>query len=113
LRDVGGAAGKMNIRPLSAEELKRLSEYLWQFTDYNNFGHAVLKSAGAGSSTLEHTLHIASLVRDGMSATCDRIDVIAWKHNVDPTTGVLTHSVQQQFSFGAHESAGVAELCAN
>lgn len=112
LRANTGAAGKLNIRPLTADELKRMSEYLWQFTSYNNFGHAVLKSAGSSAPTAEHTLHIASLVRSGMSATCDRIDVLAWRHSVDPTSGVLTLTVQLQWSFGAREAAGVAQLCA-
>jgi hypothetical protein len=111
LRSAKGAAGKLNIRPLTADELKRMSEYLWQFTTYNNFGHAVLKSAGSNAASLDHTLHIGSLVRGGSSATCDRIDVIAWRHSVDATTGTLTLTVQEQFSFGARESSGVAQLC--
>jgi hypothetical protein len=111
LRTGKGAAGTLNIRPLTVDELKRMSEYLWQFTTYNNFGHAVLKSAGLDGPSLEHTLHIASLVRGGFSSGCDRIDVIAWRHSVDATTGALTLSVQQQFSFGARESSGVAQLC--
>jgi hypothetical protein len=117
LRSPGGAAGQINLRPLSAEALQRLSEYLWQFTAYNNFGHVVLKSAAASTAAssplLEHTLYIASLVRSGMSPHCDRIDVIAWRHTVEASTGALTLSIQQQFSFGAREDASVAQLCAS
>lgn len=110
LRTNDGAAGQLNVRPLNADELERFSEYVFRFTRYNNFGHSVLQSAG-NTSALEHTLHIASLVRDGLSTDCDRIDVIAWRHRVDPTTGAITLDTQTLWSFGARESAGVAQLC--
>lgn len=112
LRASEGAAGQLNLRPLTAAELRTLSEYLWQFTSYNNFGHAVLESSGATSaSALTHTLYIGSLVRNGISSTCDRIDILAWRHTLDATTGVLTLDVETQFSFGAREANGIVELC--
>jgi hypothetical protein len=110
LRASGGSAGHLNVRPLDATELKRVSEYLWQFTAYNNFGYAVLDSASTNAN--EHTLYIGKLVREGVSASCDRIDVIAWRHNVDPSTGSASLNVQSLWSFGAHESSGIAQLCA-
>jgi hypothetical protein len=111
LRSPTGEAGQLNVRPLTSDELRRFSEYFWQFTTYNNFGHVVLKSSGSSTGSLEHTLHIASLVRGGVSASCDRVDVVAWRHRVNGTTGALTLDVQPLWSFGAHESAGIAELC--
>ncbi|HVF17559.1 MAG TPA: hypothetical protein VNA21_11630, partial [Steroidobacteraceae bacterium] len=39
LRAASGEAGQLNVRPLTGDELRRLSEYFWQFTSYNNFGH--------------------------------------------------------------------------
>jgi hypothetical protein len=113
LRSTAGAAGQLNIRPLSADELRRMSEYVWQFTRYNNFGNVVLKSSGSNGAALEHTLHIATLVRGGLSASCDRIDVVAWRHQVDSATGAITLSAQTLWSFGARESAGVAQICAS
>ena len=112
LRTAAGPAGQLNHRPLSASELRTLSEYLWQFTGYNNFGHVVLKSAGdASANGFSHTLHIASLTRGGMSSSCDRIDVIAWRHDLVAATGALERSAATLWSFGARENAGVAELC--
>lgn len=111
LRAGAGPAGHLNVRPIDADELERLAEYLWQFTGYNNFGHTVLKSAATNGAPLEHTLYIASLVRDGLSSGCDRIDVIAWRHRVDPTSGVATSSVDTLWSFGAREAGGIAQLC--
>jgi hypothetical protein len=112
LRLEEGAAGLLNMRPLTAEELRTLSEYLWSFTAYNNFGYAVLKSGGAPTAEgLTHTLYIAALQRNGLSATCDRINVLSWRHALNTSTGQLTLDVEPAFSFGARESGGVAETC--
>jgi hypothetical protein len=112
LRTAAGPAGQLNRRPLNMNELQTLSEYLWQFTTYNNFGHVVLKSAGeAAANGFRHTLHIASLTRGGGSSSCDRIDVIAWRHDLSAATGALERSATTLWSFGARENAGVAELC--
>jgi hypothetical protein len=112
LRDTDGPAGQLNRRPLTSAELRDLSEYLWQFTPYNNVGYVVLKSSGSSSAaTLTHTLHMGSLVREGMSSTCDRVDVMAWRHTLNTTTGEIELDVETLWSFGAHESAGVVSLC--
>jgi hypothetical protein len=112
LRMEKGEAGQFNARPITSIELKNLSEYLWQFTQYNNFGHAVLKSeAGSTSSEISHTLYIANLTHAGISASCDRIDVIAWSHRMDTNTGDLQLEIQNLWSFGARQTSGVTELC--
>lgn len=113
LRTAIGAAGQINQRPLTAADLRTLSEYLWQFTAYNNFGHVVLKSSGATTGTvLTHTLIMGKLVRDGLSASCDRVDVIAWRHSADARSGELQLAIETLWSFGAREIGGVAQLCA-
>ena len=112
LRDTAGPAGLLNRRPLTAAELRDLTEYLWQFTQYNNVGYAVLKSSGLTSGTeLTHTLHICSLVRGALSRSCDRVDVIVWRHTLNTTTGEMELDMQTLWSFGAHEAAGVVSLC--
>jgi hypothetical protein len=112
LRASAGPAGKLNRRPLTATELRDLSEYLWQFTKYNNLGYAVLESGGSSTSTtLSHTLHIGVLARGGISSSCDRVDVIAWRHTLDTTTGTLQLGVTTLWSFGAREQSGAVSLC--
>ena len=112
LRASAGPAGTLNRRPLTAVELRDLSEYLWQFTTYNNVGYAVLESGGSSTATaLSHTLHLGVLARGGISSSCDRVNVIAWRHTMDTTTGVLQLGVTTLWSFGARESAGVVSLC--
>jgi len=113
LRLSRGPAGQLNQRPISAPELRNLTEYLWQFTTFNNYGNAVLKSSGASAdSGLSHTLIIGTLVRNGLSASCDRIDVIGWRHTIDGA-GQLQLDIQTLWSFGARESIGVPALCSS
>jgi hypothetical protein len=72
----------------------------------------VLKSSGSSSATgLTHTLHMGSLVRNGVSNSCDRVDVMAWRHTLDLASGEMELEVQTLWSFGAHEAAGVVSLC--
>jgi hypothetical protein len=112
LRADGGAAGTLNHRPISAAELQHLSEYLWQFTSYNNYGSAVLKSSGTSIvAGFEHTLVIASLQPASAPSTCDRIDVLGWTHAVDGQTGAVTRAKQTLWEFGARRAAGIVELC--
>jgi hypothetical protein len=105
-------AGQFNQRPLTADELQQLAEYLWQFTAYNNYGNSVLKSSGAiTGSGMQHTLIIASLIAATDGNTCDRIQVIGWIHNVDLHTGALHLSAQSLWEFGARRNAGIVETC--
>jgi hypothetical protein len=112
LRVNAGAAGRLNKRPMTGDDLRIMAEYLWQFTTFNNFGNVVLKSSGeASASAITHTLIIAKLVRSGISASCDRVDVLAWRHSADTTTGQVQLDAQTLWSFGTRESSGVAQLC--
>ena len=112
LQATSGEAGIFNVRPLSADQLKTLSEYLWQFTTYNNFGNVVLSSTGASdASGLTRTLNIATLTRAESSDACDSIEVFDWQHRVDTSTGDLTLSITPQYSFYAQESNGVISIC--
>jgi hypothetical protein len=112
LSSAGSVAGQFNQRPLNATELQQLSEYLWQFTSYNNYGNAVLKSSGTvASSSVQHTLIIASLTAATSSGGCDRIRLIGWTHAVDSQTGALSLNAQSLWDFGARRTAGVVEIC--
>jgi hypothetical protein len=109
---VTSVAGQFNQRPLTAGEMLQLSEYLWQFTSYNNYGNAVLKSSGAvTSSSVQHTLIIASLTSAASSGACDHIHVAAWTHSANAQTGALTLSLQPLWDFGARRNAGLVEMC--
>ncbi|MET0988943.1 MAG: hypothetical protein ABW034_26445, partial [Steroidobacteraceae bacterium] len=112
LRQQAGNAGVLKSTPIDAESLQLLSEYLWQFTAYNNYGHAVLSSTGDSlSNSLRRTLLIANLEAAGTSSTCDLIVVEAWRHDAATVSGELTRSVEELWSFGAREASGAVELC--
>ena len=112
LRSSASAAGTLKSTPITAQALQDFSEYVWQFTSYNNFGHVVLSSSGTSTATaLTHTLLIANLERHAISSTCDRITVEAWRHMTVIATGELTRSVEELWSFGAREMNGTVERC--
>lgn len=112
--DIGaddGSAGVLNQRPVTAPALATLSEYLWQFTLYNNFGHAVLASRSqATGGAIGHEIVIASLER-GAAGACDFITVNAWTHRADTSSGELELVTTPLWSFAARENAGFTELC--
>jgi hypothetical protein len=112
LQAIEGAAGRFNRRPFSASDLRELSEYLWLFSTFNNFGNAVLKSSGSTGSAMSHTLHIATLTRAPGTGGCDRIDVIEWSHAANAQDGELQRSRRTLWSFGAREVGAAVEICA-
>jgi hypothetical protein len=110
LADAQGPAGLLNLRPIDGTALRNLSEYLWQFSSYNNADHAVLVSRGASSgSGLEHELVQAELVRSG-GGGCDRITVAAWRHRLD-ASGALMREWLPLWEFGARKNTGGVETC--
>jgi len=107
-----GPAGTLNQRPISAAELGQLSEYLWRFTSWNNYGNAVLASEPDPVATgMTHSLVVAALVANGAAPGCDRIEVSAWQHAVDTTSGALTRTLTPLWSFNAQQSGNAAVSC--
>jgi hypothetical protein len=112
LRADDGAAGKMNLRPLTATELESLAEYLWQFTTFNNSDYAVESSATATSGgSLVQTIRMGQLVR-ATAGGCDTVQIRDWSHTMDAATGVLTRALANVRTFRATNIAGTVELCA-
>ena len=108
-----GPAGVLNAQPRSAAGMRDLSEYLWRFTGWNNYGSAVLASvAESGAAGIGHTLVIATLSRDGVSSGCDRIDVLGWRHDLDSASGALQRHLSLLWSFSARQSGSLALDCA-
>jgi hypothetical protein len=120
-----GAAGTLGKRPATASALREVSEYLWQFTRFNNADHIVQRSAsGAGAggggatpsanlsaSTMEHTIDMAQLTRAANAAGCDRITLLRWTHTVEVETGMMARSLASLRSFGTRREAGQVTGC--
>ncbi len=113
LRADVGAAGSMNQRPLTATELEKLAEYLWQFTLFNNSDYAVQSSSTAASgSLLVQTIRMGQLVR-GVSGACDTVQLMDWTHSMNSTDGTLTRALTQVRSFRVSSDESGAKSCGN
>ena len=111
LRTEAGAAGNMNQRPLTAAELERLAEYLWQFTPFNNSDYVVQSSSATQSgASVVHTIRMGKLVRGAVGA-CDTVEISDWTHTMNPTDGTLTRALTPVRSFKARSSNGGVEFC--
>jgi hypothetical protein len=112
LRADSGSAGSMNQRPLTADELKALAQYLWQFTTYNNSDYAVVSSTGSSSgSSISETIRVGQLVR-GTAGGCDTVQLTDWTHTMSSTDGTLTRAVTDVRSFKVKSGASGAQSCA-
>jgi len=113
LRSDSGAAGAMNQRPLTAVELEKLSEYLWQFTMFNNSDYVVESSSTAtNGGQLVHTIRMGQLVR-GTAGTCDTVQVSDWSHTMNSTDGSLTRTLSAVRSYKVKGNGSGAESCAD
>lgn len=112
LRNDAGSAGSMNQRPLTAAELEKLAEYLWQFTVFNNADYAVESSSTAvnGNSIVE-TIRMGQLVR-GTAGACDSVQVMDWTHTMNAADGSLTRALTNVRSYKVKSSSSGAESCA-
>ena len=107
-----GAAGTLNLRPLARSDLQLLSEYLWRFTLWNNFGSAVLASEpDPNDANNTHALVVASLVINGNAPGCDRVDVVAWRHRLTASNGALQRTIAPLWSFNVRQGITAAENC--
>ena len=112
LRSNSGTAGLMNQRPLTAVELEKLAEYLWQFTLFNNADYAVESSATATQgNTIVQTIRMGQLIRG--ASGCDTVQLVDWSHTLNTSDGSLSRTLAPVRSFGVKNTlAGVASCAA-
>jgi len=111
LRADAGSAGSMNQRPLTADELEKLAEYLWQFTLFNNSDYAVQSSSTTVSGdTIVQTIRMGQLAR-GASGSCDTVQLMDWTHTMNSGNGSLTRALGNVRSFQVKSSAGSVQSC--
>ena len=107
-----GAAGSMNQRPLTADELEKLSEYLWQFTLFNNSDYVVESSTRSISGdALVQTIRMGQLVR-GAAGACDTVQLSDWTHTMNAADGTLTRALTNVRSFQVKSTSSGATSCA-
>jgi hypothetical protein len=111
LRADVGAAGSMNQRPLTAQELEKLSEYLWQFTLFNNSDYAVESSTSSASgNTITQTIRMGQIER-GSAGACDTVRISDWAHSMNTVDGTLSRSLTQVRTFKVKSTSNGAETC--
>ncbi len=107
-----GAAGHINKRPLTGEDVRWTLEYLWHFSAYNNVDNAVLKSTATGTAASPaQELTLANLTHGTGRSGCDRIRVFTWSLRAIPASGELVSEQREVRSIDARSEAGVAQLC--
>ncbi|MFK8053768.1 MAG: hypothetical protein AB8F65_12450 [Woeseiaceae bacterium] len=105
-----GFAGRITKGDFDADDLRFISEYLWQFSLYNNALHAVVDSVASDAAT--HDIERVQVnVGAGVVENCDRVEVWRWRHRVDAATGDLTSEQQFLRAFDARQSDSVVSLC--
>jgi hypothetical protein len=113
LRSDVGAAGNMNQRPLTADELEKLAEYLWQFTLFNNSDFVVESSTSSASgNTITQTIRMGQIER-GNAGACDTVRISDWTHVMDAVNGTLTRSLTAVRSFKVKNTSAGAETCSS
>ena len=113
LRADVGAAGSMNQRPLTAEELEKLTEYLWQFTLFNNSDYAVESSTSSASgNTITQTIRMGQIER-GSAGACDTVRISDWAHSMDTADGTLSRSLSAVRTFKVKHAKSVGQTCAD
>lgn len=111
LRADAGSAGSMNQRPLTAVELEKLAEYLWQFTLFNNSDYAVQSSSTTvDGSSIVQTIRMGQLVR-GSAGACDTVQLMDWTHTMNSANGSLTRTLGNVRSFQVKSNSGTVSSC--
>ena len=106
-----GYSGTIRSRPVTAQSLRTLAEYLWQFSYFPSARKKVIDSV-----TVEHSgkaqqiLLLAFATRQGFD-TCDLIEVVEWRFEVDLETGVVNRSFVPIKRFEASLSDGAPRVC--
>ena len=106
-----GAAGSMNQRPLTADELEKLSAYLWQFTMFNNSDYVVESSTrSTRGNDLVQTIRVGQLVR-GASGSCDTVQLMDWTHTMNSGNGSLTRALDNVRSYNVKSTSSGVLSC--
>lgn len=109
LRD--GFGGVLTRRPLTAQSVRQLTEYLWQFEYFGAATRKVLDSyTTEDDQSIEHTLELAFLVKQGYDR-CDRIEVFDWVFTAGKTEGRISRAFRFRYGIEARLEQGKAVPC--
>jgi hypothetical protein len=102
-RALSGNIGRYTETTQNEDHIRLLIEYLWTFSEYNNYGNAILSSniENMGSYYLLTMEHARLTPAAGLDAECDRVDLYQVDYRTEQSTGEVTVSetlLSTQFS---------------
>ena len=102
----GDYQGKIMMPMFTAEQVKYIIEYLWQFTYSNNYGNAVLESyTSETGSEYTHIMNEARLTM-GVDGGCDTIKVFEIQYTVQKGNGKIWKNEYPMYQFSsAHDNS--------
>ena len=106
-----GYAGTLNAAPLTKQELRNFTEYMWQFAYFDATQKKVLESTSSEKNlTIEHTLLLALQTNQGTD-NCDRIEVVDWVFSIDKSSGQTSKKYNKLYEFAAQLVNGQPQKC--
>lgn len=107
----GNYQGRITLTETTAEQLKLIIEYLWTFTDNNNFGNAVL--ASYATETEDEFVHIMLQAKLNMSysTSCDTIEVYEIRYTVPKASGFIWKDEVITRVISARRTGSRLEIC--
>jgi hypothetical protein len=106
-----GYAGTLNVKPLSREDIRTFTEYMWQFAFFWPAKKKVLESITAEAGhAFQQTLLLALATSQG-TGRCDLIEVVDWVFSVDKASGQISKAFKPLYTMRAHLASGVPQKC--
>ena len=103
--------GRITLADISAQQVKQIVEYLWLFTNDNNYGNAVLTSSTSQTvSGFEHVMQQARLTT-AYNGSCDTIELYEVRYTIARDSGFIRRQQQLSRVISARRSGSQVEIC--
>ncbi len=103
--------GKISPATLSLARVKQLIEYLWAFSESNNFGNAVISTSIAeNANNIVYHMKEAQLALS-YSAQCDTVSIYDVDYLVDKSTGRINRTTVLSRQLSAKRNGAQVSLC--
>jgi hypothetical protein len=113
IREPDGQLGRYTEIVQNPDRIKLLIEYLWTFSEYNNYGNAILSSniSDAGD-VYQHDMEHARLIPAVNSvAECDTVELYRVRYRIDKISGEITVTESLLNTIRSRYENGNMEVC--
>lgn len=113
IRISNGHLGRYTETEHNPDHIKLLIEYLWTFSEYNNYGNAILSSVisdtgDAYRHDMEHARLVSAVDPD---SECDTINVYRVSYRIDKSNGEITNTETLLNTIHSRYQNGNMEVC--